>query len=79
MGEVAGIRKLFEDLRVREGHQLDGVFDWCLDDRSCLDQRHLTPPGSDARVSKKMLSKKNNSDKGGTQYPKRVFIHYFYH
>jgi hypothetical protein len=28
-------------------------------------------------VSKKMLSKKN--DRGGTQYPKRVFVYYFYH
>ena len=76
------IQKLFDDLCVCEGHQLDGVFGWCLagmnlDDWSCLDQSHLTPPSSDARVSKKMLSKKNN--KGGTQYPKRVFVHYFYH
>jgi hypothetical protein len=76
------IQKLFNDLHVREGYQLDSVFDWCLagmnlDNWSCLDQSHLTPPGSDARVSKKMLSKKN--DRGGTQYPKRVFVYYFYY
>jgi hypothetical protein len=75
------IRKIFDDLCVREGHQLDSVFDWCLagmnlDNQSCLDRSHLTPPGSDARVSKKMLSKKN--DREGTQYPKRVFVHYSY-
>jgi casein kinase I homolog HRR25 len=67
--DYAYLRKLFHDLRVREGHHHNNIFDWCLPSRRPDDQGHQTP-SSGTRPDMKAVLKENG--KGGISYSDRV-------
>ena len=69
--DYAYMRSLFRDLRIREGHEDDDIFDWCLPIMS-LD--HQTSSNL-TRINGKMLSKEQ--DTGALSYSGRVLVHFF--
>jgi serine/threonine protein kinase len=68
--DYAYMRKLFHDLRIREGHEDDDIFDWCLPMMSLDDQTH----NNHMMIDGKPLSKKPDTGVGSS---KRVFINFF--
>ena len=62
----AYMRSLFRDLRMREGHEDDDIFDWCLPMMSLDDQ---TP--NNHMINEKTLS---GHDTGTAGYNKRVLV-----
>jgi casein kinase I family protein HRR25 len=67
--DYAYLRRLFHDLRLREGLQHDDIFDWCLPRTSLDDRSHQTPDIS-ARITK-TISKDNNTS---ASCSKRMFV-----
>jgi hypothetical protein len=66
----AYMRSLFCDLCIREGHEDDVVFDWCLPMMSLDDET----PSNHKRINMKTLSREHDAAVG---YSDRVYVHLF--
>jgi len=66
----AYMRSLFCDLRIREGHEDDVVFDWCLPMMSLDDET----PSNHKRINMKTLSREHDA---AVSYSDRVYVHLF--
>ena len=64
------MRSLFHDLRIREGHEDDDIFDWCLPMMSLDDQTSSNL----MRINGKTLSR--GQDTGALHYSDRVLVRF---